>query len=101
MLAGLPVVLANAGAHPELITDGVHGVFYPGGDDARLAKKILELLDQPDKRRRLGDAARESAHARFAPEHYVSGYDAIIDGVLARSEKRRLQTENGPSNGTD
>ena len=92
MLAGLPVVLANAGAHPELITDGVHGVFYPGGDDRRLAQKILELLDQPDKRRRLGDAARETARARFAPGHYVSGYDAIIDDVLARSKKPRFQT---------
>lgn len=101
MLAGLPVVLADAGAHPELITDGMHGVLYPSGDDTRLAHQILELIDQPDKRRRLGDAARETARARFAPEHYVSGYDAIIDDVLARSEKRRLQTENGPSNGTE
>ena len=92
MLAGLPVVLANAGAHPELITDEVHGVFYPGGDARRLAQKMLELIDQPDKRQRLGAAARESARARFAPEHYVSGYDAIIDKVLARSEKWRLQT---------
>lgn len=101
MLAGLPVVLADAGAHPELITDGVHGVLYPGGEDRCLAQQILELIDQPDKRSRLGDAARESARARFAPEHYVSGYDAIIDDVLARSEKRRPQTENGPSNGTE
>lgn len=92
MLAGLPVVLTDAGAHPELITDGVHGVLYTGGDDTRLAHMILELIDQPDKRRRLGDAARESACERFAPEHYVSGYDTIIDQVLLRSKKLRLQT---------
>ena len=93
MLAGLPVVLADAGAHPELITDGVHGVLYPGGDAMRLAYSILELIDQPEKRRRLGDAARESARARFAPQHYVSGYDAIIGDVLLQPEKRRLRTQ--------
>lgn len=90
MLAALPVVLANAGAHPELITEDVHGVLYPGGNDICLAQKILELISQPDRRRRLGDAAQEAARARFAPEHYVVGYDAIINDVLLRSGKRRL-----------
>lgn len=37
MLARIPVVLADAGAHPELIDDGHTGLLYPGGNSEALA----------------------------------------------------------------
>ena len=41
MHAGLPVVLAKAGALPELIEDGISGLLVPVGDPDGLAKSLL------------------------------------------------------------
>ncbi len=84
MLSGLPVLLANAGAHPELIADDTHGLLFPGRNDQTLARQLRELVMHPERRERLGHAARDAARTRFAPELYASGYDAIVRDVLGR-----------------
>lgn len=95
MLAGLPVVLADAGAHPELITDGTHGHLFPRRDDSRLTDILLELIGQPDSRRRLGEMARETARPRFAPARYAIGYDAIVNDVLGRNGTLNMRVSDG------
>jgi glycosyltransferase involved in cell wall biosynthesis len=88
MLAGLPVVLAAAGAHPELIQDRREGFLYAPGDDAALADQLLKLIESPDIGEQVGAAARISASLRFSPMSYVQRYTDIIDTVLAVSNGR-------------
>jgi glycosyltransferase involved in cell wall biosynthesis len=79
MLAGLPVVAANAGALPELIDDMRTGLLCAPDDAADLAACLRRLLDDPDLRSALGRAARETARSRFTPEAYA----ACLTGVVA------------------
>ncbi|MGC8827389.1 MAG: glycosyltransferase, partial [Anaerolineae bacterium] len=63
MAAGVPVVGANAGAVPEIITDGETGLLVPPGDAPALAKAIGRLLDDAPlaesvRRRALEDVRR-------------------------------------------
>jgi glycosyltransferase involved in cell wall biosynthesis len=57
---GLPVVATRVGALPELVTDGETGYLVEVGDVDALARRLTALLDDPDRRRRFGLAARRA-----------------------------------------
>lgn len=64
MAVGTPVVVADAGALPEVV--GAGGVVVPAGDDAQLAVEMHRILSDPEHRRSLSTAGRERATA-FGP----------------------------------
>jgi glycosyltransferase involved in cell wall biosynthesis len=55
---GLPVVATRVGALPELVSEGETGYLVDVGDVDALAARLTELLDDPERCRRLGLAAR-------------------------------------------
>jgi len=59
--AGKCIVALNTGATGEVIVDGENGVLLEPGDLGRLPQVICELIEDPDRRRRLGKAARDDA----------------------------------------
>ena len=58
MAAGLPVVATSVDGVKDLITDGVHGLLVPPEDSEGLEKSILQLLTDPQMRKRMGAAAQ-------------------------------------------
>jgi glycosyltransferase involved in cell wall biosynthesis len=65
MAMALPVVSTPVGGVPELVEDGVSGVLVPPGDPLALAGALASLIDDPARRRQLGEAARRRAEERF------------------------------------
>lgn len=68
-LAGCAVIVPDAGGAAELVEDGVTGLKFPAiGESAaeELAMKIVGLLRDPGKSRRLGEVAQRSVLSRFA-----------------------------------
>ncbi len=63
MACGTPVVASRAGGLPEVVGDA--GVLVPPGDPGALAEGIGELLEDPERRRRLGRRGRERVEERF------------------------------------
>ncbi|CAK6688084.1 glycosyltransferase family 1 protein [Synechococcus sp. BA-124 BA4] len=61
MAAGCPVVGANRGGIPDIVTDGVNGCLYDPDDDASLTAATLRLLASPERREQLRLAARHEA----------------------------------------
>lgn len=62
MASGTPVVASRAGALPEVLgEDGACAELVPPGDAAALTRALGALLDDPDRRRRLGAAGRRRA----------------------------------------
>ena len=64
LAAGLPVVASAIGTIPEMLGDGELGVLVPAGDVAALAGALDALAADPERRARLGRAARAAAVAR-------------------------------------
>ncbi len=65
LAAGLPVVLNYGGWQAELVEEAGCGRWVPAGDLEAWERVLLELIDAPDLRRRLGVAARRLACERF------------------------------------
>ncbi len=61
MAAGCPVVGANRGGIPDIVSDGVNGCLYDPDQPASLPTAVQRLLGDPAARRQLRLAAREEA----------------------------------------
>ena len=61
MAAGCPVVGANRGGIPDIVTDGVNGCLYDPDVPSSLISAIQRLLADPETRRDLRQAARLEA----------------------------------------
>lgn len=65
MWAGLPVVAANAGAVPELVTHGVNGYLVPPGDVEGCTKYLRELITNGTLREKMSINAHRRAEELF------------------------------------
>jgi len=63
MASGLAQVWPNAGGVTALVRSGVHGVLYRPGDRDDYVRAVTELIGDPDRRLRMGRAARSDALA--------------------------------------
>ena len=82
--AGTPVVASAIAGYAEVVTDGVEGALVPPGDPQRLAEELQRMHLEPERRRAMGAAARESAQRYAWPEvaERVEGvYDRAIDAI--------------------
>ena len=79
LAAGLPLLAARVGVVPEVLVDGEHAALVPAGDAGALATALAALLEDPGRRRRLGQAGRRLIVERFSgarlaaalEEHYA------------------------------
>jgi glycosyltransferase involved in cell wall biosynthesis len=53
------VIESNVGGISEAVSDGVTGLLIPPNDPSNLTSAIAELLENPQKRERMGEAARK------------------------------------------
>jgi glycosyltransferase involved in cell wall biosynthesis len=65
MAHGKPVVATRVGGIPEVVTDGVTGHLVDRGDVRAMSECILKLLDDPEVRELMGNAAREAVSCKF------------------------------------
>jgi glycosyltransferase involved in cell wall biosynthesis len=69
----------------EAIEDGVNGVFVPALDVAALRQALEQLLGDPERRARLGAAARAYAVEHFSRETEIEALLAVYADASGRS----------------
>lgn len=87
MAFGVPPVVTDVGGIPELVRAGINGVLAPVGAVDYLAQSIVDLLDDPARRRDLGRAARESVVSGFSMERMQRDLEAMYERVLDMNKK--------------
>jgi glycosyltransferase involved in cell wall biosynthesis len=60
-----PVVATRVGGIPEIIDDGVNGFLVERDDFDALLERVLQLVDDPNLRRRMGEAGRTKVEREF------------------------------------
>lgn len=86
MATGLPVIATDSGGNREVIRHGHTGYLFPSGDDEALVAFLRGLIEDPEKRRAMGQAAREAVMERFTTRRMVADMETIYVEEL---EKRR------------
>jgi glycosyltransferase involved in cell wall biosynthesis len=77
MCFGCPSVSTRVGGIPEVVEDGVSGVLVPAGDARALTSALEGLIQDPARRKALGQAAQAQARALFSAEVIVPRYEAL------------------------
>jgi glycosyltransferase involved in cell wall biosynthesis len=81
--AGLPVVGADRGGVPAVVTHGRTGLLAPEGDAAGLAEAIEALLDDAGWRRAMGEAAAAYVSSRHDIETEGPRFIAALEELAA------------------
>lgn len=83
--ARVPAVAYAAGGTGETMATGESGILVELGDEAGAAKALVELAGDPERRLRMGEAARALASSRFTLESSVRRYDAVVRDQLQKA----------------
>jgi glycosyltransferase involved in cell wall biosynthesis len=81
--ARVPIVAARNTAMMEVIVDGETGLLFNTSDVTDLADKISLLIDDPEQRRHLSEAAYERLTTVYTPEAMVEKTLAVYREALA------------------
>lgn len=82
MLAKLPVVVANAGALPEIVRHGETGFLFDPGDACDLMKMIDCLIEDPHLRKKLGEKGRAYCLENFSLAGFSERLTRILEGEV-------------------
>ena len=82
MRCGLPVVSYACPCGPkDIITDGEDGFLVPLGNEKMLAEKICYLIEHPDIREKMGQAALKKAE-KYSMDNIVSMWMNLFNNLL-------------------
>lgn len=71
MAYGMAIVTTRVGGIPHLLEDGGSGYLCEPGDIEGLSKRLLELSKDGDKRRKMGERARQKAIEEYSMESHM------------------------------
>ena len=81
MAMGLPVVTCDQGFCADVVSGGA-GVLVPQRDTDALAKVLEELAGDPERRRRIGEAARKRAREHFSDEVMLPRWADLYERLI-------------------
>ena len=87
MACEVPVVASRVGGLPEVIQHGVTGYLHPPQDLDAMAASAIALLQDPDHRREVGQAACRRVREHFCAERVVPMYEDFYRQVLTKTAR--------------
>ena len=97
MGAGLAVVATDVPGHRDVVRHGETGLLVPPGGEQALAAAIETLVDDPERRRRMGRAGRERVRTEFGVAAMVAKTGAIYRAARASCAGRASPAARSPS----
>ena len=82
MIGGTVPIVTNSGGSPELVIDGECGFVVPPGESEPIRDRILELYNDRELHKRLGDAALERIRRDFTVEKTATETIAVYEDLI-------------------
>jgi glycosyltransferase involved in cell wall biosynthesis len=89
MACRLPLIATAVGAIPTVIQNGRTGVLIPAENAELLAAAIVDLLQDHEKRKRFGAAARRLVEEEFSAARMTADYLRVYEDAVAEVGKSR------------
>jgi glycosyltransferase involved in cell wall biosynthesis len=84
MAAGKPVIATDVGGNPEAVQDGITGYLVPPRDPSALCARINELVNNKEKREKMGLAGRKRVEQCFTIEQHVRSVELLYEDMLSK-----------------
>jgi glycosyltransferase involved in cell wall biosynthesis len=82
---GVPAVAFDCPTGPREIVGDEGGIVVPAGDTAALAAALVALLQDPERRRRMAEAALRRSRERFSPALHFERWTALLRRVAQQA----------------
>lgn len=86
MACGLPIISYNRGGHTDFLQDQVTGSMVELGDKDNFARRLLELSDGKDLRRKIGRSNKDMAEGYYidtCADNYINLFRSAMDSTTA------------------
>jgi glycosyltransferase involved in cell wall biosynthesis len=83
----LPVVAIARGGIPEAVDHGKNGVLVNDLESGAFSSAVARLLGRPEEAARMGQAARETAIARFSANQMVGQTIRLYESLIAAGSR--------------
>lgn len=93
--SGRPVVATSVGGVARTVEHGVTGYLTRPGDAGQIAAHLSDLLGDPERRRRMGEAGRRLAAERFGRERLVADIAALYGELVPGRPSRGAIASSG------
>jgi glycosyltransferase involved in cell wall biosynthesis len=84
MALGRAVIATAGGGASEIVSSESIGALVPPEDPAALARQMVALIDDPERRRSIGAGSREHVRANFSIETMASNLLVHLEGMIPR-----------------
>ncbi|MCD4824804.1 MAG: glycosyltransferase [Phycisphaerae bacterium] len=85
MAMGLPAVATNVDGTGEVLRNGIDGYLVEYGDVEAMAGRILELADEPDRCKAMGESAIQRIRENFDIDSIAEEYLKLFGSLLEES----------------
>lgn len=82
---GVPAIGTRVDGVPEVLADGETGLLVPVNDSNAIADAINALLADPERRRRMGEAAQKRVQRMFSRNVMVEGMVALYRKLVSQA----------------
>jgi glycosyltransferase involved in cell wall biosynthesis len=97
MRAAMPVIATDVGGIREAVLPGETGLLSPPGDPDALQSNLRRIVNDPEERRRMGNAGRCRYLSHFTFEKMQANTFALYREVLSTTAARNSRTPRDPS----
>ncbi|MFC1633562.1 glycosyltransferase family 4 protein [Planctomycetota bacterium] len=93
MAFALPIATCPVGGIPDIVDDGVHGLFIPPGDVHNIAVALKRLIDNKAEREAMGAACRSRVLSRYSPEQICNQLCQLYHSLLMGGEPETVSSQ--------
>ncbi len=79
---GKCMVASRVGGIPSLVVDEETGLLFESGNHAEMAEKLIKLIDEPEKIKKMGENIKERATTLFTNENFARTHIEIYESIV-------------------
>jgi len=84
MALGIPIVATDVVGSRDVIINGENGILVPSKSPTQLAEALIDLLNDPEKRQKMGDKGKSLLHEQYSLKKMVFDTEAVYDELVAK-----------------